>query len=279
MPALQRYTQKVFGGSLTPVGNVAVYGSLAAGAPAYPSSTSDLATIQSLSAWTTGLNNALIGNRSPALEDLNGLFVVLSQQIAYLLQNGIAEWDSGTTYYLGQAVRVPGTALVCFSLVDNNLANNPATDSNNWCASGSSYPVVATTSGAQIVLVNTNGHTINFNSSEYDPQGRYNTSTYRYTVPVPGAYRISANLQVDNNTGQTSTMELSLRAIKNSSVVARAAGTSVANPPGSRWYPQLNTVVVLAAGDTVEIQLAANDTVNSGTVTVSNSDWSISKLP
>jgi len=279
MPAIQRYTQKVFGGSLTPTGNVAVYGSLAAGSPTYPSITSDLATIQSLAAWTTGLNNAVIGNRSPALEDLNGLFVVLSQQIAYLLQNGIAEWDSGTAYYVGQAVRVPGTALVCFSLVNSNLANNPATDSNNWCASGSSYPAIAVTAVSQIVSVDGGGHTINFDSSEYDPQGRYSVSTYRYTAPVPGAYRISANLQVDNNTGQTSTMELACRAVKNGSVVLRAAGTSVANPPGSRWYPQLNTVVVLAAGDTVEIQLEANDTVNSGTVTVSNSDWSISKLP
>jgi len=81
MPAIPRHAQKIFGQSLTPSGNVAVYGSLAAGAPAYPATTDDLTTIQS-AAWLLGLNNALIGNRSPALEDLNGLFVVLSQQIA-----------------------------------------------------------------------------------------------------------------------------------------------------------------------------------------------------
>ena len=278
MPAIPRHPQKVFGESLTPSGNVAVYGSLAAGSPAYPPATDDLTTIQSAE-WLLGLNGALIGNRSPALEDLNGLFVVLSQQIAYLLQNGIAEWDAATTYYIGNLVRIPGTAAVCTSLTDNNLANNPASDTNNWSASGSSYPAVASMASSQSVAVDGVGHTIEFNSSEYAPQGNYNVGTYRYTAPAPGAYLITANLQVDNVSGTTATMELSLTAVKNGVTVARASGTSVASPPGSRWYPKLGTTVVPVAGDTLEIQLTAEDGVDSGTVTVSNSDWSAHKLP
>lgn len=282
MPAIPRHTQKIFGQSLTPSGNVAVYGSLAAGAPTYPATTDDLTTIQS-AAWLLGLNSALIGNRSPALEDLNGLFVVLSQQIAYLLQNGIAEWDATTTYYVGNLARIPGTATVCTSLTNNNVGNNPASNTNDWSASGSSYPAVASTAGAQTVDTDSVSYLLSFANSEYDPQGRYNIGASRYTAPVPGAYRISANLQVDNASGPTNQLELSLTAVKNGVSVARAAGASVSNPPGNRWYPQLDTVVVLAAGDTIQMHLMGVREVAIGepfgSVTVSNSDWSISKLP
>ena len=125
MPALPRKTQKIFGSSLVPSGNVAVWGSLAAGAPAY---SGDLATIQSAS-WLTGLNNALVGNRSPAQEDLNGLFLTITQQLAYLLSSGIPEWDTGTTYYVGQFVRVAGALYVSTT---NNNTGNVVTDTNNW---------------------------------------------------------------------------------------------------------------------------------------------------
>ena len=127
MPALPRKTQKIFGSSLTPTGNVAVWGSLAAGTPSY---SSDIATIQSAS-WLTGLNNALIGNRSPAQEDLNGLFLTITQQLAYLLSSGVPEWDSTTTYYVGQFVRV-GSAL--YVSVSNDNTGNLVTDTNNWTA-------------------------------------------------------------------------------------------------------------------------------------------------
>jgi hypothetical protein len=278
MPSIPRKTQKIFGGSLTPANNVAVYGSLAAGAPAYPSTITDLTTIQS-AAWLQGLTPALIGNRSPALEDLNGVFLVLSQQIAYLLQSGIPEWIATETYWIGQIVRFPGTALCFTSTVNNNLGNDPSTDSNNWSASGTSNPSIASMASSQSVAVDGVGHTLAFNSSEYDPFARYNTSTRRYTAPIAGAYLITANTQVDNVSGTAATMELSLTAVKNGATVLRAAGVAVSSPPGGRWYPQLNTTVVLALGDTVEIQLTAEDGIDTGTVTVSNSDWSIHKLP
>ena len=289
MPSIPRKTQKIFGGSLTPANNVAVYGSLAAGAPAYPSTITDLAAIQS-AAWLQGLTPALIGNRSPALEDLNGVFLVLSQQIAYLLQSGIPEWIATETYWIGQIVRFPGTALCFTSTVNNNLGNDPSTDSNNWSASGTSNPSVASMASSQSVAVDSVGHTLAFNSSEYDPFARYSISTYRYTVPIAGAYLITANLQADYVGGSTTneaaalqTMELSLTAVKNGTTILRAAGTSVATPPGQRWYPKLSTTVVLALGDTVEIQLTGSCQTDVGApnpnVNVSNSDWSIHKLP
>ena len=117
MPAIDRKTQQIFGSSLTPSGNVAVWGSLAAASPAY---SADPATIQS-ARWLNGFNDALVGNRSPALEDLNGLMLVITQQLAYLLQSGVPEWDAGTTYFTNQFVR--SGANLYLSVTDNNLGN------------------------------------------------------------------------------------------------------------------------------------------------------------
>lgn len=127
MPSLiARVTQKIFGGSLTASGNVAQYGSLAAGSPAY---SSDPAVIQT-AAWLNGLTAALVGNRSPSWQDLNGVLLVVTQQIAYMLQAGVPEWDTGTTYGVNCIVRVGGA--MYFSLTDPNVGNNPASDTTNW---------------------------------------------------------------------------------------------------------------------------------------------------
>ena len=143
MPALPRKTQKIFGSSLTPTGNLAVWGSLAAGSPAY---SSDLATIQS-TAFLSGFNSALVGNRSPAVEDLNGLIYLVTQQLAYVLQSGIPEWDTSTVYYTGNYVRVAGVAYI--SLTDANVGNNPVTDTNNWISLADSIAPSPVTASAQ----------------------------------------------------------------------------------------------------------------------------------
>ncbi len=124
---IPRTTQKIFGDGLTVSNNVAIWGSLAAGSPAY---SGDISTIQSLSTFEQGLNGAVIGNRSPAIQDLNGLFYLMTAQIAYLLQNGVPSWDTGTTYYTNQFCRV-GTVLFV-SLTNANVGHDPTTDTNNW---------------------------------------------------------------------------------------------------------------------------------------------------
>ncbi len=126
MSALTRKLQKIFGLSLTPTGNVANFGSLAAGTPAYSADPDSIQT----AAWLNGLAAALIGNRSPALEDLNGVLFVLTRQIAYLMQSGVPEWIATETYWTNQFARVGGVLYV--SLTDNNTANDPTTDATNW---------------------------------------------------------------------------------------------------------------------------------------------------
>lgn len=196
MPAIQRKTQKIFGQSLTPSGNVAVWGSLAAGSPAY---SNDPAVIQS-SAWLSGLNNALIGNRSPAQEDLNGLFLTITQQLAYILSSGVPEWDTDTTYYIGQFVR-SGAGLYV-SIADNNLAN-AVTNTNKWAPYGSTIRGAATCSAwAVFDGINTVGGNARlieaYNVSTVTKNGTGNY-TVNFTIPMTSAdYTLTGSCGTEN---------------------------------------------------------------------------------
>lgn len=123
--------QKLFGGALLAANNIARYGSLAAGAPAYSLDPDD---IQSLAAWVNGWAAALInapgGNASPALQDFNAAFYVLTYQLAYLKQAGLAEWDPAVTYYIGSWAQ-DGLGVPYKCIQDNNL-NHALTDTNWW---------------------------------------------------------------------------------------------------------------------------------------------------
>lgn len=182
MPALPRVVQKVFGSSLVPAGNVAVFGSLQAGAPAY---SNDAATIQSLAGFLSGLNGAVIGNQSPAKQDLNGLFLLITQQLAYILQTGIPAWISTETYYANGFCQVDGEVYV--SLTDSNTGNDPVTDTNNW---QSLRNRIAPSSSIAKAWVNFNGNngTIldsqNVSSVVRTAAGRY---TITFTVAMANA--------------------------------------------------------------------------------------------
>jgi hypothetical protein len=273
MTQYPRKIQKPFGGSLSVPGNVAVIGSLQAGAVAY---SGDLKTLQSLSNYDLGFNGVVIGNRVISLEEFNGLMLMVTQQLSYLMQSGIPEWDADTTYYVGNVVRGVGNGFIYTSLTGGNL-NNPVTDSNNWAASIGSTPAAARMTTNQVVAVDTNGHKINFTAPYISTGTNYDGPNAQFIAPVAGAYNVTAELQVDNNTGTSASMEISCRAVINGVTVAISRGESVASPPGARWYPTLGGMVPLAAGDTLEIQLAFNDAVNTGNVTVSNADWSVNK--
>ena len=78
MSNITRKTQQVFGASLSPSGYIAEFGSLAAGTAAY----SDDPDLIQTAAWLNGLTAALVGNKSPSWQDLNGVLFVLSRQLA-----------------------------------------------------------------------------------------------------------------------------------------------------------------------------------------------------
>lgn len=126
MARLPRVLQKIFGGALAANPNVAQIGSLAAMAPQY---TLDLNVMQALSNFEQGFNGLLVGNESPAKQDMTALLLLVTKQIKYILQQGMPEWIATETYYTDQFVSVNG--VIYLSKTDNNI-NNLVTDTNNW---------------------------------------------------------------------------------------------------------------------------------------------------
>jgi hypothetical protein len=127
MAKILRKTAIIFGNALLAgPGGIGVLGSLAGGLPAY---TIDPAAIMATGAWGNGWGSFVVAD-FPAEEDLNAIDFVHSYQIAYLLEMGIAEWDSATTYYTNSVVQSGG--ILYQSLIDNNTGNAPASTPSDW---------------------------------------------------------------------------------------------------------------------------------------------------
>lgn len=125
MAKLTRILQNIFGINAG-VDERAQIGSLAAGTPAF---TNDPVAMQALDNFKQGLYGVCIGENSPSLEDINALYFLVTRQLAYILQQGVAEWDSETDYHIGQICSENGTLFV--SIQDDNL-NNDLTDVLWW---------------------------------------------------------------------------------------------------------------------------------------------------
>lgn len=126
MVRLARKTQKIFGNSAG-TNERGVIGSFAAGSPAY---STDPDTIQSLSNFIDGWYAVVVGQNSPAIQDMNALDFLITRQLAYIFESGIPEWISTTEYYIG-SVAADSTGNIFVSLADNNL-NNALTDTTKW---------------------------------------------------------------------------------------------------------------------------------------------------
>ena len=131
MSKLTRVTAKVFGatadGTLADP-EIGQFGSAKAGTY---NGTGDIATIQDLAAWSNGWIDAVTPTQQfPSLPERTGVDKVLSYQNAYVLQQGIPEWDSGTDYYTNGFCSKNGK--IYFSKTDNNLNNDPEADTVNW---------------------------------------------------------------------------------------------------------------------------------------------------
>lgn len=113
-------------------GNFGQFGSVRAGSPI---NTKSIDLIQALSAWLTGWQSAVVdSNKAPFLEDMNSMMFVIVYQLFYILQEGIAEWNTDTTYFIGSMVRKTGTNEIYSSLTNDNAGNAlpVQTDSINW---------------------------------------------------------------------------------------------------------------------------------------------------
>lgn len=128
MAKLPRVFHRVFGSGAGPT-DVGQFGSFAAGAPAY---SANIDTIMGLPSWLTGWLTAVVGTPAsdPFLEDENAVDLVHSQQIGYILQAGIPEWDNQTPYYTGSFCTRGGLPFV--SLQDANSNKDPLTQPTWW---------------------------------------------------------------------------------------------------------------------------------------------------
>lgn len=120
-----RKTAKIFASDAAN-NDVTIFGSTLNGTTAY---TTDIADIQN-EYFEDGWRSAVISNKNyPLLADMNGVQKTFSQQIAYVLQHGIPQWDSATKYYTYDIVNVNGVLYI--STIDSNTNNNP-TGGTGW---------------------------------------------------------------------------------------------------------------------------------------------------
>ena len=135
MSKLTRVTGKVFGATAsttnTPV-EIGQFGSAKAGTY---NATNDVATIQNLSAWSNGWIDAVTPtDQFPSLPEMTGVHKVLSYQNAYVLQEGIPEYDANTTYYensICKGLNADDKLVLYRSVADNNTGN-ALTDALYW---------------------------------------------------------------------------------------------------------------------------------------------------
>lgn len=133
MAKLTRKNQLIFG-STAGTDQLAEFGSLAAGSPVrFNGASADPDVIQSLANYLEGWFGAIIGENSPAVEDMNALCFLFAYQLTYLFQAGVAEWNTAAIYYKGSQVNSGG--LTYTSLTDSNTGN-AVTDATKWRAVG-----------------------------------------------------------------------------------------------------------------------------------------------
>lgn len=147
MAKLTRVLQKVFARTSS-AGEIGKFGSLAAG---NPETTTDPLLVQSLGNWDAGWFSAILGNNSPAIQDMNGLFYVAFRQLAYLFQQGVAEYDATTEYHIGSAVK-DANGVTYQSLVNDNIGED-LTDGTKWIMSSQRNTVSTKTTSSALTLV------------------------------------------------------------------------------------------------------------------------------
>ncbi len=126
MAKITRKTQKILAGSAS---NNGQFGSAAFGTKIL---SNDLDVLQALPAYDNGWIDAVVGTKKfPALEEFQAMDYIATRQLAYLFQEGMAEYDVGTTYYQNSIIKKAGTVQLYKSLTNDNIGN-PLTDAVNW---------------------------------------------------------------------------------------------------------------------------------------------------
>lgn len=133
MAQLTRVLQKIFGET----GGTGEFGRIGSDAAGSPTTTKDIATIQSLAQFSQGLfaiTDSL--NEPPRGQDINALYFLVTRQLAYLFQAGVPEWLSTGEYYAGLSYAVGSDGKLYRSKTGTdgspNTGNDPVGDTTNW---------------------------------------------------------------------------------------------------------------------------------------------------
>lgn len=125
MTKLARVVQKIFGVNSGAKGTVAFGTAQNIIQGITPTYTKDISLIQNAN-FETGWGSAVPDNYAPFREDKTSVEMVLSRQLAYLYETGLAEYDATTNYCIGAECCVIdnlGNKSVYKSVIADNLGN------------------------------------------------------------------------------------------------------------------------------------------------------------
>lgn len=108
----------------------------------------------------------------------------------------------------------------------------------------------------------------------------FDTTNRRYIAPSDGIYLVAASTQFDNDTGTASGMEVGIELYKNNAFVGNSMGDedNTPSPNGARWSPGFAGLVQLVAGDYIELFATVMDGVNTGNITLTVAQMSVSRV-
>lgn len=195
MAKIVRKLQKLFASTGSAIGQ---FGSAQEGTKVL---STDLDTLQALNTrFLNGWNDATIsGEKLPTLEEMNCLGYIFSQQIAYLLQEGIPEYLSTKEYHQNSFVKKAGTNEIYSSLTNTNTGN-ALTDTTKWQRLGNNPNFSAKLSANQVPTINTITK-VQFDTENYDTGGYYDpTTNYRFTPLRAGKYLVNSLLNFVSDT-------------------------------------------------------------------------------
>lgn len=231
MAKIARKTQLAFGSSAG-VNQIGQFGSYAAGSVAY---TTDPAVIQALSNYLTGWFGAVVGGNSPAIEDMNALCFLFAYQLGYVLQQGVGEWDSGTTYYAGSIVQdAGGLGNLYVSLTNTNL-NNALSSTTNWKSIGGSGQVISINPSIQspyVMAAADNGKVFLVNTAN---------AAQQFTLPPPAinfwfVVKDSAGSMGTNNITFVRNASENIEGLASSYVASASWGVFKFVSDGTNWF-------------------------------------------
>lgn len=238
---------------------------------------------------TVSLDGAPSGNMTfTSAQILNGTglsldttkLAIISGNMSRALGHGTV-YDSLTTSYVASAYWSQADSLIYVTTAANNIitATNPVTfasgdrvvlrlylpiagwSSNVQMSSDTDTRVIA----AKYSLTSDNapgaGGTMAFNEKVFDTSGSMNTSTYKYTCPVPGYYEVGGLFQ---STGGASNVLVQ----KNDAAIADGPNTNYLCSVPTSGLAAGQTVVSCNAGDTLKIVSESAITYESDNVYV-----------